>query len=169
MFRFVAAGWNSLFDLRSGDRVAESFLLHSEDYVSPQSKRILVVDDFPEWRSFMGTLLDLTPEWKIIGEAADGAEAVRKARELQPDLVLLDVDLPTLNGFEVARQLKVAVPNAKIVFLAAENSREMALAALGAGGSGYVLKSQVVSELLLAINSVFNDERFVSKAIALPD
>lgn len=117
----------------------------------------------------MGTLLNLTPEWKIIGEASDGAEAVRKASELQPDLVLLDVDLPTLNGFEVARQLKVAVPKAKIVFVAAENSREMALAALGAGALGYVLKSQVVSELLLAINSAFNDERFVSKGIALSD
>ena len=169
MFRFVVAGWNSLFDLPSRDRVADSFLLQSKDYVSPESKRILVVDDFPEWRSFMGTLLGLTPEWKIIGEAADGAEAVRKARELQPDMVLLDVDLPTLNGFEVARRLKVAVPNVKIVFVAAENSREMALAALDAGALGYVLKSQVVSELLLAINSVFNDERFVSKGIALSD
>lgn len=169
MFRFVVAGWNSLFDLPSRDHVADSFLPQTKDYVSPESKRILVVDDFPEWRSFMGTLLNLTPEWKIVGEASDGAEAVRKASELQPDLVLLDVDLPNLNGFEVARQLKVAVPKAKIVFVAAENSREMALAALDAGALGYVLKSQVVSELLLAINSVFNDERFVSKGIALSD
>lgn len=169
MFRFVVAGWNSLFDLQSRDRDADSFLLHSENYVNPQSKRILVVDDFPEWRSFMGTLLNLTPEWKIIGEAGDGAEAVRKAKELQPDLVLLDVDLPTLNGFEIARQLKVDVPHVKIVFVAAEGSREMALAALGVGASGYVLKSQVVGELLLAINSVFNGEQFVSKGIALSD
>jgi len=117
----------------------------------------------------MGTLLGVTPEWKIIGEASDGAEAVRKAKEIQPDLVLLDVDLPTLNGFEVARQLKVAVPNAKIVFVAAENSREMAVAALGAGALGFVLKSQVVSELLVAINAVLNDKPFVSKGIALSD
>jgi DNA-binding NarL/FixJ family response regulator len=169
MFRFVVAGWNSLFDQPSRDRVANSFSLHSRDYVSPESKRILVVDDFPEWRSFMGTLLNLTQEWKIIGEASDGAEAVRKTTDLQPDLVLLDVDLPTMNGFEVARQIKVAVPGVKIVFVAAENSREMALAALDAGALGYVLKSQVVSELLLAINSAFNDERFVSKGIALSD
>jgi len=117
----------------------------------------------------MGTLLGVTPEWKIIGEASDGAEGVRKSKELQPDLVLLDVDLPTLNGFEVARQLQMAVPNARIVFVAAENSREMVIAAFGAGALGYVLKSQVVSELLLAIKSAFNDERFVSKGIVLSD
>lgn len=132
-----------------------------------QSKRILVVDDFAPWRRFLKTLLAVTPEWQLSGEAINGADALRKAQELQPDLVLLDLDLPDVSGIDLARQLQLVVPNAKIVFLTAESSSDIANAALSTGALGYLLKSKVVSELLPALKSVFSDNRFVSQGIKL--
>ena len=135
--------------------------------VETQLKRILVVDDFAAWRLFLKTLLTVTPEWQVIEEAISGAEALTKAKELKPDLVLLDLDLPDANGIDIARQLHTLAPNARIVFLTAESSSEIADAALGTGALGYLLKSQVVDELLPALKSVFSDNRFVSKGITL--
>jgi len=135
--------------------------------VETQSKRILVVDDFAPWRRFLKTLLAVTPEWQLSGEAINGADALRKAQELQPDLVLLDLDLPDVSGIDLARQLQIVVPNAKIVFLTAESSSDIANAALSTGALGYLLKSKVVSELLPALKSVFSDNRFVSQGIKL--
>jgi len=135
--------------------------------VETQSKRILVVDDFAPWRRFLKTLLAVTPEWQLSGEAINGADALRKAQELQPDLVLLDLDLPDVSGIDLARQLQLVVPNAKIVFLTAESSSDIANAALSTGALGYLLKSKVVSELLPALKSVFSDNRFVSQGIKL--
>lgn len=132
-------------------------------------KRILVVDDFAAWRRFLDTLLTVTPEWQIHGEAASGTEAIAKAQELQPDLVLLDIDLPDINGLEVARQLQVVVPNAKIVFLTTESSSHFVNAALKTGALGYLLKSQIVDELLPALQSVFSGDRFISRGITLQD
>ena len=126
-----------------------------------------MVDDFAAWRRFVNTLLTVTPEWQIHGEAASGAEAVARAQELQPDLVLLDIDLPDINGIEVARQLQVVIPNAKIVFLTTEPSSHLAKAALSTGALGYLLKSQIVDELLPALESVFSGKRFISKGITL--
>jgi len=127
----------------------------------------LVVDDFAVWRRFVNTLLTVTPEWQIHGEAASGAEALTRAQELQPDLVLLDINLPDINGIEVARQLQVIIPNARIVFLTSESSSHLANAALSTGALGYLLKSQIVDELLPALESVFSGKRFISKGIML--
>ena len=133
--------------------------------VETQPKRILVVDDFAAWRSFLHTLLVVTPEWQVTGEAATGADALTKAKELQPDLVLLDLDLPDISGIDVARQLQIIVPNAKIVFLSAESSSPIVNAALSTGALGYLLKSQLVAELLPALKTVFSGERFIGKGI----
>jgi DNA-binding NarL/FixJ family response regulator len=132
-------------------------------------KRILVVDDFAAWGRFVTAILTVTPEWQIHGEAASGAEAIARAQELQPDLVLLDIDLPDINGLEVARQLQVIVPDAKIVFLTTESSSHLVNAAMSTGASGYLLKSQIVDELLPALESVFSGNRFISKGIRLQD
>ena len=137
--------------------------------VETQSKRILIVDDFAAWRRFVNTLLTVTPEWQVHGEAASGVEAIARAQELQPDLVLLDINLPDINGLEVARQLQVLIPNAKIVFLTTEPSSHLVNAALSAGALGYLLKSQLVDELLSALESVFSGNRFISKGIMFQD
>ena len=137
------------------------------ELVETQSKRILMVDDSEPWRRFVKTILTLTPEWKISGEATNGANALAKAQQIQPDLVLLDMHLSDIDGIEIARRLQLTVPNAKIVFLTAESSPHVVSVALKTGALGYVLKSQVVDELLPALASVFSDKRFISKGLTL--
>ncbi|HWC20086.1 MAG TPA: response regulator transcription factor [Terriglobales bacterium] len=134
-------------------------------YVGTQSKRIMVVDDFGPWRRFLSTLLIVTPEWQISSEAVNGAEALAKAQELQPDVVLLDIDLPDMNGIELARRLQIVAPVTKIIFITSESSPEIVNAALRSGAAGYLLKSQIVGELLPALKSVFAGNRFISQGI----
>jgi CheY-like chemotaxis protein len=98
----------------------------------------------------------------VICVASDGLEAVQKAEELQPDLILLDIGLPSLNGIEVARQIRKLSPKSKILFLSQESSAEMVQGALGTGAQGYVVKSDAGSELLEGVNAVLRGERFVS-------
>ena len=95
--------------------------------------RILLVDDFAPFRSFVQRILEGYPEWQVVGEAADGAEALQKAQELRPDLVLLDIDLPRLNGIEVARRLGSMVPPPKILFLTSDCAPDIGRVALAVG------------------------------------
>jgi DNA-binding NarL/FixJ family response regulator len=124
--------------------------------------RILVVDDYKEWRHRVFQFLHERPEWQIICEASDGSEAVQKAEELKPDLVLLDIGLPKLNGIEVARQVRQLSPNSKIVFLSMDNSQDVVEAALSTGAHGYVYKARAHSDLLPAIDTVLRGQQFVS-------
>jgi len=124
--------------------------------------RILLVDDFQPWRSFVASLLQKNPEWQIVGEVSDGLEAVQKAEELQPDLIVLDVGLPKLNGIEAAQSIRKVAPKSKILFLSENRSSDIAAAALSAGGHGYVVKSDGGSELLVAVEAVLQGKRFVS-------
>ena len=84
--------------------------------------RVLVVDDHKEWRNLVRLLLQLRPDWQVICEVSDGLEAVQKAGELRPDLILLDIGLPKLNGIEAARRIRQLSPNSKIVFVSMDNS-----------------------------------------------
>ena len=102
----------------------------------------------------------------VIGVASDGLEAVQKAEELQPDLILLDIGLPSLNGIEVARQIRKFSPKSKILFVSQESSAEMVQGALGTGAQGYVLKSDAKRELLEGVNAVLRGEQFVSDRFA---
>src|SRR5206468_5290510 len=102
--------------------------------------------------------LQARAEFRIVGEALDGMEAIQKAEELQPDLILLDVGLPKLNGLEAARQMRKLAPLAKILFISQEFSFDMVEAALRLGASGYVHKLRVQSDLLPAIESVLRDK-----------
>jgi len=112
-------------------------------------------------------LLAVTPQWEVSDEAADGSEAVTKAEELQPDVVLLDIGLPRLNGIEAAAQIRVVAPNSKIVFLTAHSSSDIVHAALRTGALGYVLKEDAISELLPALKSVMSERQYLSKGVTL--
>jgi DNA-binding NarL/FixJ family response regulator len=125
-----------------------------------QFHRILVVEDFPEIRRAVCSLLGLREEFQV-EVASDGLEAVQKAEELQPDLILLDVGLPKLNGMEVARRVRNLAPSAKILFLSVESDPDLVTEALRLG-SGYVHKPRVESDLLRAIEAVLKGETFVS-------
>lgn len=128
--------------------------------------RVLVVEDFEPWRRFIHAELNKRPDLIIVSEATDGLEAVQKAGELQPDLILLDVGLPTLNGIEVARRIREQNPKSKILFVSENRSSDVAEEALRAGGRGYVVKSDVASDLLLAVDAVLRDRQFISASLA---
>jgi len=125
--------------------------------------RVLMVDDFESWRRFASSLLRRKPELQVVGEASDGLEAVRKAVELKPDLILLDIGLPILNGFEAALQIRKLVPESKIIFLTQESAGDVIQEALRLGASGYVLKTRAESDLLTAVEAVLTRKTFVSK------
>jgi DNA-binding NarL/FixJ family response regulator len=128
--------------------------------------RILLVDDYAPWRRFVRLTLQVQDKLKIIGEVGDGMEAVAQAQELQPDLILLDVGLPTLNGIEAARQIREVSPASKILFLTQARSADIAKEALTTGACGYVVKSDGASELLSGIRSVLAGKRFISASLA---
>ena len=128
--------------------------------------RILVVDDFEPWRHFVALALEKHSHLQVVFEASDGLQAVNKARELQPDLILLDIGLPKLNGIDAARRIRDLAPNAKILFLSENNSPDIVEAALSTGAGGYVIKSDAGRELLPAIQAVVEGKQFVSARFA---
>jgi two-component system, NarL family, response regulator NreC len=127
--------------------------------------RILVVDDHAVIRRAICSLLSNDPILDVVCETADGEDAVRKAEELQPDLVLLDISLPGISGIEAARRIRSLSPNSRIIFLSQHDSRQMVEDAVRAGGHGYVAKMDAGSELLKAIRAVREGKRFVSERI----
>jgi CheY-like chemotaxis protein len=102
---------------------------------------------------------------QVIGEASDGSEAVQKAEELQPNLIMLDLGLPTLNGIEAARQILKLVPKVNIIFLTQESSDDVVQEALNLGALGYVVKAHAGSELLAAVEAVCKGRQFVGSAV----
>jgi CheY-like chemotaxis protein len=132
------------------------------DYMPARSIRVLVVEDYEPFQRFVASMLEALPELQIICKVSDGLEAVQKAEELQPDLILLDIGLPSLNGIEVARQIRKLSPKSKILFVSQESSADVVQGALGTGAQGYVVKSDTRRELLDGVNAVLRGERFVS-------
>lgn len=124
--------------------------------------RIILVDDFKPWRRFVAAMLRENSEWEVVSEASDGMEAVQKAEEFQPDLIVMDIGLPRLNGIEAATSIRKVAPGSKILFLSENRFSDVAAAALSAGGSGYVVKSDGADELLVAVETVLHGKRFVS-------
>jgi len=127
--------------------------------------RILVVDEFEPWRSFLCCILQKQQRLHVVGQAADGLEALQKATELKPDLVLLDIGLPKLNGLIAAKRIKEVVPGAKIVLLSQVSDSDVIRAALSDGACGYILKLNAGVELLPAMEAILRGEKFVSSAI----
>lgn len=132
-----------------------------------QPVEILVVDDFELYRRFVCSTLQQQKEFHI-SEASDGLEAVQKAQELRPDLILLDIGLPNLSGIEAARRIAEVSPQSRIVYISQESSPEIVQEALRIAGpsSGYVLKSDAASELLIAVDAVLKGKSFLSRRLA---
>lgn len=130
------------------------------------SVRVVVVDDYAPFRSFCCSMLRKNPELQIVAEIADGLEAVQKAEKLQPDLIVLDVGLPTLNGIEVARRIRKVAPQSKILFVSQESSADVVEEALSLGSAGYLVKAYAGSELLAAVEAVRRGRRFVGAGLA---
>jgi DNA-binding NarL/FixJ family response regulator len=130
------------------------------------SIRVLVVEDFAPFLEFICSTLRKDPGLQIIGEVSDGLEAVRQAEELKPDLILIDIGLPTLTGLEAARQIRKLAAESKIVFLTQESSADVAQEALNLGARGYVVKTRAAIDLLAAVDAVLEGRQFVSGGLS---
>jgi len=128
----------------------------------------LIVDDFEPFRRYLRSMLASRPELQIIGEASDGLEAVQKAAELNPDLILLDIGLPTISGIEAAHQISRHVPAATILFVSQNSDPDVLEAALSNGAKGFVRKLDANRDLLPAVEAVLRGEHFVSKGPPKP-
>jgi len=126
----------------------------------PSVIRVLIVEDFQPFREFVCSTLAKRPELQVIAEVSDGLEAAQKAVELKPDLILLDIGLPTMNGIEAARRIRTLVPNAKIIFLSQETSAYVIEDAFCTGALAYVQKANARRQLLGAIDAVILGQRF---------
>jgi DNA-binding NarL/FixJ family response regulator len=124
--------------------------------------RVLVVDDHDFMRRQFCRLLQAQPDLEVISEAADGDEAVRRAAELQPDVIVLDISLPGLDGFTTARHIHAVLPSAEILFVSQHDTTQMVREALRAGGRGYVVKLDALNELVPAVRAVSEKRQFIS-------
>jgi DNA-binding NarL/FixJ family response regulator len=124
--------------------------------------RILLVDDHEPFRRYIFSMLEDAANTLVVGEAADGLEAVQQARALQPDVILLDIGLPGINGIEAARQIGAIANKARIIFLTQESSPEVVREAFNLGAWGYIMKAQAGVELLPAVEVVSRGERFMN-------
>jgi DNA-binding NarL/FixJ family response regulator len=120
--------------------------------------RILIVDDHEIFRRGLRSLLETHPDWDVCGEATDGQEAVQKSKDLQPDVVVLDITMPGLNGLDATGVIRKEVPKAKVVILSQHQAGLMKQVALTAGAAAYVTKSEVSRELLAAIEGLISSE-----------
>ena len=123
---------------------------------------MLVVEDFDPFRSFVCSVLKQNPELDVVCELSDGLAAVQKAEGLKPDLILMDIGLPGLNGIEAGRRIRKLLPNAKIIFLTQESAEDVIQEALRLGALGYVVKTRAGSDLLPAVEAVLQGKQYVS-------
>jgi DNA-binding NarL/FixJ family response regulator len=141
----------------------------AENLVNKSPIRVLVVDDYEPWRRYYATTLSKQQGLRIIGEALSGLEAIQRAQELQPDLILLDIGLPILNGIEAARQIREISPASKILFVSENRSADIAGESLNTGARGYVVKSDAARELLPAVEAVLQGKLYLSIGLARHD
>jgi DNA-binding NarL/FixJ family response regulator len=127
--------------------------------------QVLVVDDFLPWLRIIRVMLESKTDLNIIAEAVDGLEAIQKAQQLQPDLILLDISLPKLDGIETARRIRELSPNSRILFVSNETSAEVVEEAFRLGGWGYLLKPDAARELSFAVDAILRGEQFVGSRL----
>jgi len=128
--------------------------------------RVLLVDDFKPWREKLRRVLDKRPDLVVVGEAADGLEAVRRAGALKPDLVILDIGLPNMNGLIAATFIRKSSPESKIIFVTLNSDPAIVATAISTGAHGFVLKSDAGHDLLPGIAAVLCGQSFTSSRLS---
>ncbi len=128
--------------------------------------RLLVADDHEVIRRGVRSLLGTQPGWEVSGEAATGREAVEKAKQLKPDLVVLDITMPELDGLEATRQILEAVPKTKVLILTMHESEQVMSEVLKAGALGYVLKSDAADNLVPAVKALIHGKPFFTSSVS---
>ena len=130
------------------------------------SLRILLADDHPLVRRGIRTLLGAPSGWQVCGEAANGREALEKVTELKPDILILDLNMPELNGLEVTRRVRKILPQVEILVLTVQDSEQVMRQVLQAGARGYMLKSDAGNELVTAVEAVRRHQLFLSSQVS---
>ena len=133
---------------------------------SDQKYRVIIAEDHTLFRQALKVLLSFEPDLEVVGEAADGLEAYQRAEELQPDLILLDLNMPRVDGMAAIKEIKRLCPEAKILILTVHKTEEHVVETLRSGASGYVLKDADHNELLLAMRSVLQNKCYLSPDIS---
>lgn len=128
--------------------------------------RILVADDHEVVRKGLISLLQSQPDWQVCGEAADGREAVEKAQQLKPDVVILDIGMPSLNGLEATRQILKTNPQARVLILTLHDSDQVVREVLNAGARGFLLKSDAARDLVAAVEALRRDKTYFTSKVA---
>jgi DNA-binding NarL/FixJ family response regulator len=128
-------------------------IANANEFNGVQPVKILIADDSEVLRNSLRSFLESHPGWIVCGEAVDGRDAVEKATTLQPDVILLDISMPNLDGFEAARRIHQSRPDAQIIFVTQHDSHEMAVRAAQAGARCYISKSLIVRELVPAVEA----------------
>jgi DNA-binding NarL/FixJ family response regulator len=126
---------------------------------------IIVADDHVVIRKGLRTLLEERRGWKVVGEAANGREAVEKAARLRPDVVVMDLSMPELNGLDATRLILKVMPDARVVILTMHNTEELVEKTLRAGARGYVLKSDTERDLITALEAVLDNRTFLLRPV----
>ena len=127
--------------------------------------KVMIVDDHAAVRRGVQSILESFPEWEFCGEATNGQEAVELAEELDPEIIIMDVSMPVLNGLEATRIIHGTRPKTKILLLTLHSSTELVRSAFRAGARGYVLKSDAENELMRALNVVVGEGTYISPTI----
>jgi two-component system response regulator NreC len=133
---------------------------------SNEMYRVVIAEDHTLFRQGLKALLSFEPEFEVVGEAADGLEAYQRTEELQPDIILLDLNMPRVDGMTAIKEIKRLCPQTKILVLTVHKTEEHVLETLKSGASGYVLKDADHDELLLAMRSVLQDKCYLSPDIS---
>ena len=134
--------------------------------VSAKAARVLVVDDQTLFRTGLTSLLSEDPAVEVVGQAVDGADAVKQATRLKPDVVLMDIKMPSVDGIEATRQIVQALPSTKVLILTTFETDSQVIQALKAGASGYVLKDSSAGAIISSIVAVMSGERVMASAVA---
>src|ERR671916_1474486 len=142
----------------------------SEEYTTeqgPKARRLVVVDDHALMREAINAILAMDPSLEVVGEAQDGQEAIVCCRELRPDLVLMDVSMPRMDGLEATRRLKEELPETSVLFLTAHADHRLLMDAVKAGAAGYVLKGERPDNILDAIRAVLEGGTPLDQGVAM--
>jgi DNA-binding NarL/FixJ family response regulator len=148
------------------DHSMKPFLKQKAAAVQDLGVRILVVEDYANWSHFICSTLEQKQELRVVCAVSNGLDAIEKAGQLKPDLILLDIGLPELNGIEAARRIRAFDPQSKIIFVSENRDRDIIHEALSTGACGYVLKSLAGRELLSAVEVVLRGGTFISDHLA---
>jgi DNA-binding NarL/FixJ family response regulator len=160
----LARAWSNLHDLQTPQQTFETQIHHFDWHLGMKTVSILIADDHAVVRHGLRALLETQPGWKVVAAAKTGREAIEKAQEYRPDVAILDIGMPVMNGLDSATVILKALPSTRIVFLTMHATEELIEKTIKAGARGYILKSDAERDLIAAVDAIMNNKTFFTPA-----